>query len=157
MSDIHSGKGDAVKIYTHDDLKAMTPEQRAVLFQNAIKRRESGGQAILDLIEKSGLPLSEGGMRGTDPAYIEMEEITWSAEGRRATIGATESGLPALAGIEPLFIAALGDRYHPHDGGTVQAGYIVSQLMRHLGYVENGQGNMPVGSVAKTAMKWKPR
>lgn len=146
-----------MKIYTLDDLKAMPPEQRAVLYQNAVKLRESGGQPIIDLIEKSGLPLSEGGMRGTDPAYIKMEEITWSPEGRKAAIEATESGLPALAGIEPQFVAALGDKYHPHDGGTVQAGYIVSQLMRHLGYAENGQGNMPMGSVAKTAMKWKPR
>jgi len=146
-----------MKIYTLDDLKAMTPEQRAVLYQNAVKLRESGGQPIIDLIDTSGLSLSEGGMRTTDPMYIKMDEITWSSEGRKLAVEATENGLPALAGIEPMFVAALGERYHPHDGGTMNAGYIVSQLMRHLGYVENGQGNMPEGSVAKTAMKWKPR
>jgi hypothetical protein len=54
-------------------------------------------------------------------------------------------------------VKALGERYHPHDGGTPNAGYIVAELMRHLGYVEDGQGNMPPGSVAKTAMKWRLR
>jgi hypothetical protein len=56
-----------------------------------------------------------------------------------------------------MFVAALKERYHPHDGGTMNAGYIVGQLMRHLGYIEDGQGKMPDGSVAKTAMKWKHR
>jgi hypothetical protein len=143
------------KIYTLNDLKEMTQKQLATLYQNARKRRDSGGQAVIDLIDTSGLPLSSGGIRMGDPAYIEMERITWSQEGRNATIEATDRGLPALAGIEPLFVAALGDRYHPHDRGTVNAGFIVAELMRHLGYVEEGQGNMPEGSVAKTAMKWR--
>lgn len=29
--------------------------------------------------------------------------------------------------------------------------------MRHLGYVKNGEGKMPNGSIANTAMTWKPR
>jgi hypothetical protein len=149
--------GTMMKIYTLDDLKTMTPEQRAVLHQNAVKHRETGGQPIIDLIESSGLSLSAGGMRMTDPAYLEMRDITWSSNGRKAAVEATEKGLPALAGVEPMFVASLGERYHPHDGGTLNAGYIVGELMRHLGYVKNGQGKMPGGSVAKTAMRWKLR
>lgn len=146
-----------MKKYSLDDLKKMTAEDRATLYQNALKRRESGGQEIVDLINSSGLPLSDGGMRTDDPAYLKMEEIMWSSEGRTAAVKATDERLPALAGVEPMFVAALGERYHPHDGGTMNAGYIVGQLMRHLGYVEDGQGKMPDGSVAKTAMKWKHR
>ena len=146
-----------MKKYTLDDLKMMTAEQRAILHQNAVKHRESGGQEIIDLIDSSGLPLSEGGMRMSDPAYLKMQDITWSSEGRKAAVEATEKGLPALAGIEPLIVAALGDRYHPHDRGTVNAGFIVGELMRHLGYVEDKEGKMPNGSVAKTAMRWKLR
>ena len=93
----------------------------------------------------------------SDPVYLQMEEITWSKEGRAAALKATDEGLPALAGVEPLFIAALGDRYMPHDMGTMNAGYIVGELMRHLGYVGGRAGKMPEGSVAKTAMKWKRR
>jgi hypothetical protein len=146
-----------MKKYTLDDLKKMTAEQRAILYQNAVKHRESGGQEIIDLIDSSGLPLSEGGMRMSDPAYLKIQDITWSAEGRKAAVEATEKGLPALAGIERLIVAALGDRYHPHDGGTVNAGFIVAELMRHIGYVEDKEGKMPNGSVAKTAMRWKLR
>jgi hypothetical protein len=142
---------------TLDDMKRLTPEQRAILYQNAKNRREKGGQEIMEFIDSSGLPLSSGGMRMSDPAYLKMEELTWSTEGRKAAVGATERGLPALAGIEPLFVAALGDRYHPHDGGTQNAGFIVGVLMRHLGYVKNGEGKMPNGSIANTAMTWKSR
>jgi integrase len=39
----------------------------------------------------------------------------------------------------------------------MNAGYIVGQLMQHLGYVHDVQGKMPDGCVAKTAMKWKRR
>lgn len=135
----------------------MTPEQRGNLYQNATKRREHGGQAIIDLMDKAGLSLSSGGMRSDDPAYLRMEEIIWSTEGRKAAIGATENGLPALAGVDPLISADLGERYNPHDGGTVNAGYILAGLMRHLGYLEDGTGNCPDGCVAKTALKWRLR
>jgi hypothetical protein len=145
------------KIPTVDDVKKLTSEQRAILYQNAKDRRGKGGQEIMDLIDSSGLPLSLGGMRMSDPAYLKMEELTWSTEGRKAAVDATENGLPALAGIEPLIIAALGDRYHPHDGGTQNAGFIVGELMRHLGYVKNREGKMPNGSIANTAMTWKSR
>jgi hypothetical protein len=147
----------AKKTYTLDELKQMTPEQRANLYENARKHRDSGGQEIMKQLDDSGLSLSSGGMRMSDPAYIEMEEITWSTQGRKGIIEAVGKGLPALAGVEPLFVAALGDRYQPHDGGTVNAGYIVAGVMRHMGYTQDGEGKMPNGSVAKTAMKWKLR
>jgi hypothetical protein len=46
-----------------------------------------------------------------------------------------------------------GDRYHPHDLGTVDAGSIVGEVMRHLGYELAGRKDMPEGSVAKTRPK----
>jgi hypothetical protein len=146
-----------IKTYTDDELKKMTPEQRATLYENARRQRHTGGQEIMDQLDSLGLSMSSGGMRMSDPAYIEMEEITWSTQGRKAATEAVEKGLPALAGIEPLFVAVLGDRYRPQDGGTVNAGYIVAGLMRHMGYVEDREGKMPEGSIAKTAMKWKHR
>jgi hypothetical protein len=92
----------------------------------------------------------------TDPVYLRMEEIVWSSAGRAAAIAATEQGLPAMAGIDPLLQADLGEQYHPHDQATMNAGFIVGGLMRHLGYVDGGQGKLPVDCIAKTAMKWKP-
>ncbi len=135
----------------------MSPEQRAILYANAKKHQYEGGQDVIDLIDAAGLPLRSGGMRMSDPVYIRMEEIVWSPEGRAAALEATAKGLPALAGAEPLIRQDLGHQYGPYDMGTVNAGYIVGELMRHLGYVDAGTGKMPEGSVAKTAMTWKPR
>lgn len=143
--------------YTLERLQAMTAEQRAQLYQNALRRLDGGGKEIVELIDKSGLSLSEGGMRLSDPVCLEMEEIIWSENGRRLVVEATEKGLPALAGVEPLIRDRLGSRYHPHDGGTATAGYIVAMLMRHLGFVDDREGKMPEGSIAKTAMRWKQR
>lgn len=145
------------KAYTVADLKALSPEERATLYENARKRRAEGGQAIMDMIDSSGLSLSAGGMRTSDPVYVRMQELIWSAEGRSLALAATANGFPALAGVERLIVDDLGDRYHPHDLGTASAGSIVGELMRHLGYAKDREAKMPDGSVAKTAMLWKLR
>src|SRR5262245_26579394 len=142
---------------TIEKLKAMTPERRATLYENARKRLDQGGQAVIDLINSSGLPLRSGGITFSDPVHIRMEEIIWSPEGKKLLVQATEAGLPALAGVEPLIVADLGDRYHPHDLGTVDAGSIVGEVMRHLGYELVDRKPMPEGSVAKTAAVWRLR
>jgi hypothetical protein len=142
---------------TLDDLKRMSPEERSRLYKNAVDRREKGGQAIIDLIDSLGLPLSSGGLTRDDPVYLKMRDIIWSNEARKAAKAATEQGLPALCGVEPLLIKELGDRYSPHDWGTVTAGAIMGDVMRHLGYIANGDAKCPEGSVAKTAMTWRTR
>lgn len=142
---------------TREGLERTSPGARARLYENARRSKDRGGQAVMDLIDASGLPLSAGGMTAQDPVYIEMQDIVWSDQGREACRGATRDGLPALAGVEPLIRERLGPRYHPHDQGTMNAGYIVGELMRHLGYDLARQGKMPDGSVAKTAAIWVPR
>jgi hypothetical protein len=69
---------------------------------------------------------------------------------------ATEQGKPALCGVEPLLTKELGDQYGPHDQGTMNAGYIVGELMRYRGYRDAGPRPCPKGSVEKTAMFWVP-
>jgi len=85
-----------------------------------------------------------------------MEEIIWSPQGRTAALQAVSAGLPALAGVDPLLKAELGERYHPHNAGTINAGVITAALMRHLGYVEDGSKAFD-DCVAKSGMKWKLR
>lgn len=142
---------------TIEKLNAMSAQDRATLFENSRKRITQGGQEIIDLINSSGLPLRAGGVTVTDPIHIRMEEIIWSSEGKKLLVEATEAGLPALAGVEPLIVADLGVQYHPHDLGTVDAGSIVGAVMRHLGYEIVGRADMPAGSVAKTAATWQSR
>ncbi len=111
----------------------------------------------MDFIDSSGLPLRSNGMSKDDPVYLEMAKIIWSKEAQKAAIAATEQGYPALCGVEPLLIKKLGGRYSPHDMGTVNAGSIMGDVMRHLGYIANGEAKCPEGSVAKTAMTWRKR
>lgn len=111
---------------TIEKLKAMSPERRATLYENARKHLDQGGQEVVDLINSSGLPLRSGGIAFSDPVHIRMEEIIWSPEGKRLLVQVTEAGLPALAGVEPLIVAEL----HPHDLGTADAGSIVREHMR---------------------------
>lgn len=146
----------AFKAPTQDQIRAMSPQQRAILYENAKRRAAEGGQEIIDFIDASGLSLSDGDMLSSDPDYMQMEQIIWSSEGREAAIKAVEEGLPALAGVDPLIYAALGERYHPHNAGTINAGVITAALMRHLGYIETGPGTFP-GGVAKSGMKWRKR
>jgi hypothetical protein len=133
----------------------MAPDARAVLYQNALKRLNQGGQAIVDLIEQNNLSVSSGDMLSSDPDYIRMDEIIWARKAE--ALKAVEAGLPALAGIEPFIREELGERYRPQNGGTINAGYLTAALMKHLGFSDDGAGQMPPGSVAKTAMKWKLR
>lgn len=42
---------------------------------------DAGGKAIIDLIDGSGLPLSDGGIRNADPAYFRMEELPGHPKG----------------------------------------------------------------------------
>ncbi|WP_143273178.1 hypothetical protein [Bradyrhizobium canariense] len=146
----------AFKAPTQDQIRAMTPQQRAVLYDNAKRRAGEGGQEIIDFIDTNGLSLSDGDMLSSDPDYIEMERIIWSPVGREAALKAVEQGHPALAGVDPLIHAALGERYHSHNAGTINAGVITAALMRHLGYVEAGPGVFP-GGIAKSGMKWRRR
>lgn len=146
----------AFKIPSKEKIRAMRSHDRGVLYRNAKDRLAEGGQEIVDFIDQEGLPLSDGDMLSSDPDFIRMEEIIWSAEGRAAAIEAVEDGLPALAGVDPLIKAALGDRYHMHNSGTVNAGFITAALMRHMGYVEVGPGTIPNGE-AKSGMRWKRR
>jgi hypothetical protein len=71
--------------------------------------------------QRSTMALNSG-LRKTDTAYIEMEQIIRSPEGRKAAIDATQNILPALCAVDRLLREKLGDRYKKIDRGTVCAG-----------------------------------
>jgi hypothetical protein len=108
-----------LKAPPHEKIRSMTSQQRAILYRNANTYYDQGGKAIVDLIDAEGLALSDGDLLSTDPDYLRMEEIIWSDAGRKAAIAAVEAGRPALAGVDPLLAEDFGDRYHPHNAGTI--------------------------------------
>jgi hypothetical protein len=141
--------------WTLEKLKAQTPEQRYNLWTNARRIGTPEALKLALFIESSGLNYAErGGISMTDPRVIEMWEIINSPGGRRACVEANDKGLPALAGVEPLIIAKMGERYGSFSQMTVTAGSLVAEVMYGLGYKKGPSRPMPEGSVAKTAVIW---
>jgi hypothetical protein len=128
---------------TEQQLLAMTAEQRMTVYNNAIRLGREIGDATVALINSLNLPFSSGGMTKDHPVYKEMQAIIWSAEGKAAAVQAVGKGLPTMAGIDPLLQNVMGDRYGREYQGTLNAGFIVGELMRHLGYEKEGEAALP--------------
>ena len=56
-----------------------------------------------------------------------------------------------MAGIDPLLQKAMGNRYGREAQGTMNAGSIVAELMRYLGYQKEREAELPPGCVAEDA------
>jgi hypothetical protein len=52
---------------------------------------------------------------------VQNGHTKYLAVSKKTAIEATENGLPALAGVEPLIVAELQERCHRHYGGTLNA------------------------------------
>lgn len=146
-----------MKAPTEAQLRAMTPEGRMTVRSRAAKLDTDVGRATVALIDELGLPLSSGGMSLDDPLYREMQEIVWSARARQAALNAVKNGEPALAGVDPILQEVMGSRYGRTGQGTMNAGSLVAEVMRHAGYDKDGEGPLPATCIAKTAAMWKPK
>ena len=62
------------------EIRAMTPQQRFYLYQNAKKLSDNGGHAVMDALDAAGVPLYAGSMLIRDPVQQRIEEIVWSVE-----------------------------------------------------------------------------
>lgn len=91
-----------------------------------------------------------------DPAFIKMQEIISSPEGRAAAVASAEAGRPAIEGVDPLLSAALGPDYGKHNMSTATAGDLVAKLMRSLGYKKlvGKEPKLAAHCVAKTGQLW---
>ncbi|TXM99099.1 hypothetical protein FV242_26700 [Methylobacterium sp. WL64] len=145
-----------MRVPTEAQIRAMTPEGRMTVRSRAAKLDSEIGRATVALIDSLDLPLSSGGMSLDDPIYREMQEIVWSARARQAALDAVRSGHPALAGVDPILQEIMGGRYGRTGQGTMNAGSLVAEVMRHAGYEKNGEGLLPETCIARMAAMWKP-
>lgn len=137
-----------MKVPSDARLHAMSPEERMNLRRNALRIGGELGNATIARLEALNLPVSSGGMSLGDPIYCEMQNIVWSAEGKEAAVQAIKNGLPALAGVDPLLQRLMGSRYGRAAQGTMNAGSLVAEVMRHLGYEKVGEAPLPSDCVA---------
>ncbi|WP_439601847.1 hypothetical protein [Devosia sp.] len=146
-----------VSVPTEAQLRAMSPEQRMTIRTRAEKMDNDTGRATVELIDALHLPLSSGGLSMDHPIYREMAEVIWSSEGKAAAVDAVAKALPAMAGVDPLLQMRMGERYGREYQGTMNAGSLVAEVMRYLGYKKTGEAELPEGCVAKTAATWQKR
>ena len=142
--------------WTAEKLKKLSVHERATLYANACaKAGTPGGAELKAMIEEAGLPYSEaGGLSGDNPLSIKIWEIANSPEGRAAAKAAADQGLPALAGVDPLMAQALGSDYGKHNMTTIEAGSRVAEVMRALGYQDQGKRPLPASCVARSGQLW---
>lgn len=142
-----------MKTWTLEEIAKLPQERRAAMYDNALRVGGPEGTALAKLIEDSGLTYRNPTCPSdNDPIMRRIEEVVFSDEGRKAAITATDQGLPAMAGIDPLLQQALGKNYGKHNLTTATAGDRVANLMREMGFREAGSRSLPNGCVAKTAM-----
>ncbi len=139
------------KVPTLDQIMAMDSTSRRALYNNATKLDSPESKQVALLILKHRLLATErGGLPHEDPVVMEMERLIGSSECREAMKTASDAGLPAMAGADPLLRQALGDDYGKFDT-TSWAGTFAAAEMESLGYRQTRKKPMPEGSVAKTA------
>ena len=133
--------------WTVEKISALSHADRHRLYENAKARQ---AEELMRIIEGCRLPYSDpSGLKLDSPIGRAMRDLIFSEEGRSAAIQATEKGLPALAGVDPILEAELGDDYRRTYEATIQAGYLVAQMMGQSGYEKSGRQGRLEGCVAK--------
>jgi len=143
--------------WTKEKIEGLSPQKREALFDNARSRDTAEAQRIVAIIVDHDLLVRPGGgLPREHPVIQEIEEIIRSSEGRRAGQVASDHGLPAMAGVDPMLAAALGPKYGIHDT-TSWAGTFMADVMADAGYIQTKKKPMPAGCVAKTAAFFEKR
>jgi hypothetical protein len=142
--------------WTRSKLTERTPAERYAIWKRARSLRTADGNQLAREIERLGLPYDDpGALPAEDPMRQAMVEIINSPEARSACIEATLDGLPAIAGVDPMFHEALGSAYRKSDEAVATAQDLVGDLMRALGYAEAGRKDLPTRYVARSGVFWK--
>lgn len=143
--------------WTVEQIKALSPEKRENLFDNARAKGTPEAQQIIDLmVEHDLLVRSGGGLPREHPTIQKIEEIIRSEEGRAAGKQASDEGQPAMAGVDQMLSTTLGSRYGNHDT-TSWAGTFMADVMADAGYAQTKKKAMPKGCIAKTAAFFEKR
>ena len=137
-------------------LRALSPDDRWTLYANAMSKRTPEAQALMAMIDGSGLSLSKGGgLPAEHPTIRAIREVVMSPEGVHAGVAAIEAGLPAMAGVDPLLQARVAGYSAPDTHSW--AGTFVAEAMETAGFRRTTPGPLPTSCRAKTAMRFERR
>jgi hypothetical protein len=136
--------------WTKERLAALSHDDRHNVWENA---KRLGAEDLVKFIVDSGLPyIDPKGLKLDRPLGRKMSKIINSPQGVAAALTATENGMPALAGIDPMLKAVLKKEYADSHEATIQAGYLVALMMRKKGYEQSGKQGSIQDCVAKIGL-----
>lgn len=137
--------------YSLEQLTAMPLEKRQILFENARRKATPEARAVVKLLVENDLLVGQGGgLPRHHPVISAIEDVIRSPEGRARAKEASDNGLPAMAGVDPLLVEQVGPAYGTYDS-TSWAGTFVAEEMESMGYRQTKKKPLPEGCVAKTA------
>jgi len=139
-------------IWTEEKLSKLTAKELRNLYDNALAREGEEAALTVALIESLGAPEKQTSLSLDSPLGREMQKVIFSPAGKEAALDAAAAGNAPMAAIDPMLQEALGEKYKGAYEGTVNAGYLVANLMRQHSWETNGKRQkLPENCVAKTA------
>jgi hypothetical protein len=139
-------------VWTKEKLRALKPEELRNVAVNVARRTDEAALQVMQMIEEVGLPPEVSSFRLDSPLGKKMQSVIFSAEGKAAAIKAAQQGRAPMEAIDRMLQSALGSAYSSEDEGTIQAGYLVANLMKQNHWAVSGKrGKLPADCVAKTA------
>lgn len=141
-------------VWTEAKLRELSPEKLRKLYENALIREGNEAAQIVGMIEVVGVPPQKYSGVIESPTVRRMREVINSNEVMQLGIAAAERGLSPLGSIDPILQAKLGADYRGDDRGTLEAGFLVAEMMRKHHWEPDPKGRrqkLPTGCVAKTA------
>ncbi len=81
-------------------------------------------------------------MDSTDPMFVRIKDIVFSADGMRAAVQATNRSQPASCAVDGLLRARIGDPYSSDHTNVTNCTWLVRELMDGLGFVEANAGSL---------------
>ncbi|HEV2364232.1 MAG TPA: hypothetical protein VGS12_08560 [Caulobacteraceae bacterium] len=142
--------------WTRAKLRERSQNERHAVWKRAKSLHSAEGNQLARAIERLGLPYAEPEpLADNDPLMSRMREVAASPEARSAAIEATLDGLPALAGIDSLMHASVGEAYRLNPAAAPSARRLTDELMVSLGYVAAGEKDLPSRCIARTGTFWK--
>jgi len=137
--------------WTVEGLRSKSPREIQVLYTRVRSLEDAAARKLVAMIlENDLLTEPDGGLPFDHPDMLEIEEVCSDPDAITEAVEASESGLPALAGMEYRLVAAMGQR-NGQNYTTNHAGRCIKEGMLDRGWRGTTQKPMPSGSVAKSA------
>lgn len=146
--------------YEDEKLLSMSVSELRILKINAEKYVQepsskfySAGVSLLKQLDALGIVIPEKEITLDSPEGKKLQSVIFSEEGRVAALKAAKEGIAPMELIDPMLQQAMGPTYQGGNGATVQAGYVVANLMRQLHWEVNPRrrADLPANCIAKTA------